>query len=243
MIIDKNSILYNLPEELVRKDLFILDSLRFTIELIDLNYSLFIKELENLSINHGINNREYRKNLIPVFNYCWSIIDNSQRFIKLYKLLPSENNHGLINEISKISPLRNTFQHMDERIEECLLEYDVPFYGAISWEVNLGVENIMHKFFAISGLFLPSVNKDYRIEKKNIPKNEIREIKLQTFIRKGRKLNYEFIKKEIDISEFYVELNGVVKEFENNLEKQFKNQNATLIDWIKRRDIVLRFDF
>ena len=243
MIIDKDSILYNLPRELVRKDLFILDSLRFTIELIDLNYSLFIKELENLSVNHGVNNNEYSKNLIPVFNFCWSIIDNSQRFVKLYKLLPSENNHALIKEISKISPLRNTFQHMDERIEECLLEYDVPFYGAISWEVNLGVENIMHKFFAISGLFLPSVNKDYRIEKKNIPKNKLQEIKLQTFIRTGRKPNLKFTKKEVDISELYLKLNDVVKEFEKNLERQFKNQNATFIDWIKRRDIVLRFDF
>lgn len=242
MIINRDSILYNLPGQLLRKDLFILDSLRFTLELIDQNYSLFIKELNNLSVNHGIKNNEYRKNLIPVFNYCWSIIDNSQRFIKLYKLLPSKNNHALIKEISKITPLRNTFQHMDERIDECLLEYDVPFYGALSWEVNLGVKDTMHKFFAISGLFLPSIDKDYRVEKKNIPKNEIQKITLQTFIRKGTKSNYEFVKKEIDISEFYLDLKNVVKEFESNLETQFKNQNAILVDWIKRRDIVLRFD-
>ncbi len=239
MINKENSPLYYLPAELIRKDLFILDSLRFTIELISQNYSLLENELKDISNNHASRN----KNLIPIFNYSWSIIDNLQRFVKLYKLLPTNNNHALIKELSKVTPLRNTFQHMDERIDECLLEYDMPFYGTISWEINLGRENFLHQFYAISGLYVPIKHKQFKVEKRTVPINELQKITLQTFIRKGRKPNVTYKKREIDLSEMYIELKSIIQKFELNLKEQFEKQNIVGNDWIKRRDILIKIDF
>lgn len=243
MIIEKNSILYNLPKELAIKDLLILDSIRFTIELIDLNYSLLLSELENVSHNFPNSNNNYEKNLIPIFNSCWSIIDNTQRLKQQYKLLPSSDNHNLVKDLSDITSLRNTFQHMDERIEECLLEGEMPFYGVISWEIKLIEGSMMNKFFAISGLYIPRGKLAFQVVKKDIPFNEILDIRLSTFVREGKKPDFAFVKKEISISDLFVKIKSIIENFESNLNNQFINQNATFTDWIKLRDVLLKIEF
>ncbi|PJB56699.1 MAG: hypothetical protein CO098_13515 [Bacteroidetes bacterium CG_4_9_14_3_um_filter_41_19] len=243
MIIEKNSILYNLPKELGIKDLLILDSIRFTIELIDLNYSLLLKELENVSQNFSTSDNKYEKNLIPIFNSCWSIIDNTQRLQKQYRLLPSNDNHNLVHDLSIITPLRNTFQHMDERIEECLIEGEMPFYGVISWEIKLNEGSMMNKFFAISGLYVPRGKLAFKVVKKEIPVNEIMDVRLSTFVKEGKKPDFEFVKKEICISDLFAKIKSIIEKFESNLNNQFIKQNVTNTDWIKLRDVLLKVEF
>lgn len=243
MIIKKDSVLYNLPTGLALKDLLILDSIRFTAELIEYNYSLFFKELENISHKYENNKAEFKKDLIPVFNSCWSIIDNCQRLIKQYKLLPSDNKHSLITKLAYITPLRNTFQHMDERIEECLIEFEMPFYGVISWEVNLNDDEMTQKFFLISGLYIPRGKLDLKIEKKINPLNEIVDIKLETFIRKGRKPNFKYKKVEVNISDLYQQIKSIIMKFEDKLNIQFMEQNAINADWIKSRDVLIKVNY
>ena len=150
---------------------------------------------------------------------------------------------SLIKDILFVNGFRNTFQHIDERIEECLLELDMPFYGMISWEINLGQENTIHKFFALSGLYISRGKLQYRIEKKEIPENKLNDITLQTFVKKGRKPNAEFKKAEINIIKFVDKINLIVSKFERHLEEITKELNFSKVDWIKRRDIILRFDF
>jgi len=243
MIIDKDSILYNLPKEFGIKDLLILDSIRFTLELINSNYSSLKQEIQNITDNHKDPPKTYHKDLIPLFNHCWGIIDNSQRLINLYNLLPSNNNHSLVKDILFIKGFRNTFQHIDERIEECLLELDMPFYGMISWEINLGRSNTMHKFFALSGLYISRGKLQYYIEKKDLPYNKLNNVTLQTFVKKGRKPNIEFKKTEINLSDFIENIKLIVNKFEKHLEQIGEDLNIAKTDWVKRRDIVLRFDF
>jgi len=209
--------------------------------MIDLNYQLLLKELERIS--HNSDDKDFKRNLIPVFNNCWSLIDNCQRLIKQYKLLHSDNEHELIREISYITPLRNTFQHMDERIEECLFESDMPFYGVISWEIKLTEGEMTQKFFLISSLYIPRGKLSHRIEKKTNPMNELVDIKLETFIRKGRKPKVKFEKVEINISKLYNQVISIIKKFEAKLDKNFMEQNAKKTDWIKRRDIMLKINY
>lgn len=241
MIIDKDSFLYNLPTGLAVRDLLIIDSIRFTIEMIDFNYQFLLKDLKKIS--HSSDNNDFRKDLIPVFNYCWSLIDNCQRLIKQYKLLPSDNKHKLINEISYITPLRNTFQHMDERIKECLFESDMPFYGVISWEIKLTADEMTQKFFLISSLYIPRGKLNHTVEKKTNPLNELVDIKLETFIRKGRMPNVKFEKAEVNITRLYSQVISLIKRFEAKLDTCFMEQNARKTDWIKRRDIMLKINY
>ncbi|RIJ45289.1 hypothetical protein D1614_23540 [Maribellus luteus] len=241
MIINKDSCLYNLPAGLALKDLLILDSIRFTIELIEHNYLSLYKELETISFN--FENENYTRNLIPVFNNCWSLIDNCQRLINQYKLLPSDNDHQLIKEISYITPLRNTFQHMDERINECLFEAEMPFYGVVSWEVKLTEGEMTQKFFLISSLYIPRGKLMHRVKKKENPKNILVDISLETFIRKGRKPNVKFEKIDVNITRLFNQIISLIKQFESKLDEVFMNQNATKTDWSKRRDIMLKINY
>ncbi len=98
-------------------------------------------------------------------------------------------------DLLHISRLRNTVQHIDERIDDCLLDFDMPFYGVISWEINLGTENTMHKFFAISGLYIPNGKLQYKIKKKNLSINEF-EKKTEKVLINQDVIKVDWVKKE-----------------------------------------------
>lgn len=240
-LIDKHSIFYKIPIEVIKKELLILDSIRFTIELIDLNYNNLVGELKNATLNHGIANSKYQKDLALMFNHCWSIIDNTQRFIKLIQLLPSENNHRFINRIKHVTNFRHTFQHIDERIEKCFIVNDMPIYGEISWEFNSDSTN---KFYARTGIHIPGSSKILiNTDTINIPKNEIMNIKLETCLRFGKRTNYQFKKEILNISEFMKTLKNIIKNIESDLTLQFNKQNLIPQDWVKRRDIIVKIKF
>ncbi len=242
MLIEKDSILFYLPKNLRIGDLLILDSLRFSIEMIDYNYQNFLEEILKISYRDSKIGKPFKKDIIPIFINCWSVIDNFQRFIKLYQILPSNNNHALIKDLLKINSLRNTFQHLDERIKECLFENEMPFYGVISWEMNFGVDDQMSKFFIISGLFISHKKFVMKIQKSYHPLNEIVNISLQTYVNKGTMKNPIFSKIEFSLSDYLEKARLIIKNFEINLENQFLEQGVTRTNWSKRRDVILKFN-
>ena len=95
----------------------------------------------------------------------------------------------------------------------------------------------------ISSLYIPRGKLSHRIEKKTNPMNELVDIKLETFIRKGRKPKVKFEKVEINISKLYNQVISIIKKFEAKLDKNFMEQNAKKTDWIKRRDIMLKINY
>ena len=144
-----NSVLHFLPKEIDGKQLMIIDSLRFTLEMIDFNYEELIKCLENI-----ITKKE-KKIHYKVFNYAWSIIDNSHRFVRLYKCLkPSED--SLIERLSYLDKFRNAIQHVDKNLEQShvkMLDNRRPIYGAIKWFVSDFEKNKKYSAILTSGIF------------------------------------------------------------------------------------------
>jgi hypothetical protein len=225
MILQENSILRFLPIEINKRDLLVLDSIRFTLEMIEGSWGQLNEQLLTLSIGNQ------KKDLPAVFINVWNIFDNVQRFIKLYELLPSTSKHNVLNSIRKVRDIRNTFAHLDERIDSLLIETNTPFYGALTWEYRNDDTKKIEGLIAISGIHYGTkhncTHSNYD-EANKIVFN----IQLETVDRQN--------KLEINIDELIILLIEVVSNIENSIELITKENNFSRRSWEKIRDITIK---
>ncbi len=226
MLPKENSILRLLPFSLDKRQLLILDSIRFTLEMIDYSNNML---KEKLRITSKGKNRQH--DLPELFTYAWNIVDNSKRFYSLYKKLPSVNNHRNIENLDFLRTFRNTYQHLDQRIDESILSNEKPIYGSLKWQFNDVETNKTVYNLAISGINLGTKGHNIYPEGKSKSKNEIDNIIIETVDAKGMR--------EIDLSELYLNIVDITDKLEIQLNEQFEIQNAIAVDWKKRRDIIL----
>lgn len=128
MILQEVSIFYYLPQELGRRNLLLLDTLRFSLEIIDYNWN----QLYNTLLSYSEGNINLKKRAV-LLNYAWMVIDSVDRFSRLYEKLPSEFCCNVLSSTTQIRAFRNTFAHIDERIDEVFIKTHTPFFGSLSW--------------------------------------------------------------------------------------------------------------
>jgi hypothetical protein len=219
-LISKDSILKNLPPNLNRKEILVLDSLRFLFEMIDSSF----ENLENRIIE--LSRQETKRNVPEIFGYAWSIIDNSVRVVNVAKQLPWEYPEQILGHLNYIKEFRNTFQHLDERIDASLLDTQSPFLGVISW-THLNQENGRVKFCQlISGNLIIGPNAKQTIPDLTTSDSELTNIHLHTVNRK--------VRIQTDLEDLMRNLKKLVIEFET----RFKNLVSH--DWSKRQDIYIQ---
>lgn len=225
-IMQQNSILKHLPA-INERHLLILDSIRFTIEIIEYSFN----KLENslLSFSKSKTKQDYIS--ISMFMYAWTILDTTRRFIRLYKTLPSNHGHANINIIEYVDSFRNTYQHLDERIDESLINSKKPFYGYLKWVYSNSESKKVENYMAISGLYY-SENSEFIVGTYNEDKI-IDEIILETVNKIG--------KTEVNLSKLFNEIKSVVESLENELEIQTKENKLQQYDWKHMRDIIFHF--
>ena len=224
MLLKKSSVLRRLPL-LQEKQLLILDSLRFTIDIVDYNY----KQLYSGVL--GISENKKQKIHPQIFHYTWSILDNIRRFIRLYKLLATDNNYALIAPIEYVNSPRNTYQHLDERIDESLIDSRQPFYGSLKWTFHDKISKEAYKIAAISGILYGNPGK-VEFDQFN-DSCTIENIYLETVDRKQ--------KTEINISQLYLDFKGVVWDLEKSIESKISEHKLELNNWTSRQDIIMKF--
>lgn len=224
MILKPTSPLNFIPTELGHERFMLLDSLRFTLEMIDYNYEQLLKNLE-FSSNGTMKNHN------RIFNYSWSLIDHSYRFYKLYKKLNSSEN-SIITKLKYIEKFRNTIQHLDERVYETILKNNRPIYGTIKCVINDVKKNEVYSLILVSGIF-NSENITFSQHAQTGYKEFINDIFLETDTKKKDDTN------EINLSELIVHISEIISQLESNLEKTIKTYNLKLNNWEKLKDIVL----
>ena len=193
--------------------------------MIDHAYERMFERINDLSSSSN------EKNYPALYSYCWSIIDSTRRLIRLYKTLPSESNHSQIKIIEYINSPRNTFQHLDERIEESLIDSRQPFYGILKWVFNNPISGKTENHIAISGI-LYTEKHDFKIGTYN-DKQIIEDLILVTVDRKE--------KIEINLSKLMTDITLVIDNLEGHLIEQFKINNHQSMCWKSRRDVFLKY--
>lgn len=220
-LIDEKSILKNLPLGLGPKETLIFDSIRFLLEMIDFSYGKLLAVLLRISKGEA-------RNVPETFGYVWSIVDNSNKVLNICKKLPWEFPDQLFGHIYYIKEFRNTFQHLDERIDESLLKTQSPFLGVITWTYLDLVTRKFELIQLISGNLIHGPNAEQSVPNLEHSNNELNLINLHTVSRRGDKI-------KCDINQLICDLEKIVQEFE----ERFKKHGFIPIDWSKRQDVVI----
>lgn len=139
-------ILNNIPIELNRKDVFILEGIRYAYSIIQLSYEKLYTELYKASKTIGDEINLSSLSYYEIFKEAWSVIDFSWKLRNLIMQIDhpnevEEKKDSAVNEndilnidfFTKIRDFRNTFQHLDERISEIIVQQNASVWGNISW--------------------------------------------------------------------------------------------------------------
>lgn len=130
MILSDNSLIKN-PSVIFNKELVVtLNAIRYSVEICELSYLRLIGLLSRITDkkNNSVQDYEFSE----IYLEAWSIINNS---VVLRKVLNAhfeiDLNAPVLDEINKAIHLRDSYQHIDERIKQVLAEKDFPVFGAL----------------------------------------------------------------------------------------------------------------
>ncbi|MEJ7676996.1 MAG: hypothetical protein WKG06_03800 [Segetibacter sp.] len=59
-----------------------------------------------------------------------------QRLDEIYKKYPQQIELTLFKNVSEIKFFRHSYQHLEDRIKEIIIDKRLPVFGAIKWGVN-----------------------------------------------------------------------------------------------------------
>ncbi|MFP9097624.1 hypothetical protein ACLI09_01100 [Flavobacterium sp. RHBU_24] len=226
-LIETSSPLKRLPKEIGRKDILIFDSLRFTCEIIEHAHHQLMANI--LELSYGTSN----KHLPSVFGYAWSIIDQTVRLSNICKRLPWEKENEIVGHLSYLKDFRNTYQHLDERIQKALLENELPFYGVISWVYKTKNTLKFELCQLVSGNWISGRAAQQTVPEINLESPEIIDLLLHTVNRKGEIINVNLENVIEDVKSLVVEIENRFRDFCEKNEFQF-------IDWSARQDVFFR---
>jgi hypothetical protein len=216
MLFKTDSIFNKIPANLNQRQIFLLEGIRFCANSISLSFEKLYDEIFYIS-----HNSLKEESSTIIFKEAWSQIDTTYRLTNLIKSFAGNSDlskvkpGGNFEYLLKAKPFRNSFQHIDERIDEILLELNAPIWGNISW---LKTENKdLVKSFVISA---GHPRDDF--ENKIINPLELHLIDIVDFI------TIESVQKKfqepilsINLSELYRRTKLVIEKISSDLESQF----------------------
>jgi hypothetical protein len=203
---------------LTPKQVLVFNGIRYSIDICDFAFDRLVENLYKISFP--------QEKLIPafplVFSDVWTLINNATIFYKIVTgLFGIDKNDPIFDKINGIEFLRNSHQHIDERIDEILLEKELPIYGSLSWYAQMEPDSTDGKIITIeSGTITHrqsiksnTVNPAGRTNDK-----KINDIDFSMVV----KINKVYEVKTIKVNELMTDLGLIVKHFEGQLSDQLK---------------------
>lgn len=217
MYITENSIFYKIPNSLNRKQSLILEGIRYSYNMMILSYEELYNDLLERSKE---NNNEPLKPFYSAFRNVWSIIDSASRLENL--LAELDGGEKNIPPLNLARELRNTFAHIDEKINQVMVDNNVTVWGEIKW-IYVVNKNEVSSNILVSGKpinkfkanFLTPLNE----QQYKTPINSII-LKSVSANRVGKNVNTEHL---INISELIEKSEKLIRELETQAYNNLKN--------------------
>jgi hypothetical protein len=153
LLIPDNSVFNRVPLSLDRRQVFLLEGIRYSANAIGIAYERLYHEVEAISAS-VTTQRLPQGGFYSIFNEAWSVIDSSHRFgIMVSALCNGPGKYSTLKSYPSLlsaKALRNTFHHIDERIDEQILPLNAPVLGTLSW-IQLVEKNLLRVFSLIAG--------------------------------------------------------------------------------------------
>lgn len=233
MIIDRESYFRFPPKNLKPEQVIVFNAITFSIDICELTFQRLNVELIEFSKLPKSENENYPR----IFADVWTIISNATIFLNLItRYFDVNQNEVVLNELNKAKRLRNSYQHIDERITEILTLNDLPIYGALSWVRNVPNSNKMQQFILYSGVFTnhkESIGGQISTPRKEEKTNEIDGILFESITKSGKN---KFPKILISINKLMLDINNLIDHFEKQLTEQL-----SINDKIKRHNTNIFF--
>jgi hypothetical protein len=216
MMISQTSYLRTPPTKLTSKQVLIFNGIRYSIDICDLAFDRLTDNLYKFSFP--------KEKLVPafpiVFSDVWTIINNATIFYNIVtKHFGIDKDDPIFEKIKGIEFLRHSQQHIDERINEVLLEKELPIYGSLSWYAQIQPDSMDGKIIMIdSGTIThrrsiksSTVNPAGKLNNKRI-----NDIEFSMVIKSNKKFEVKAFK----INELIVDLGLIINHFEGQLTEQ-----------------------
>lgn len=227
MLLSEKSYIKN-PSIIFNKELVVLlNAIRYSVEICELSYLRLTGLLSKITDKKEKNIDDYE--FSEIYSEAWSIINNS---VILRKLLNAhfeiDMKDTILTEINKAVQLRDSYQHIDERIKQVLAEKDFPVFGTLSWFKRYPNSNKAIFCSAYSGSFtnkkIPKVNFSNKRDQ-NLD-NSIQKIELTNVVREKRGNKQErFYESTIQISKLIYDLTDIMQHIEEGLKFAFPDIN------------------
>lgn len=223
MILSDNSLIKN-PCVTFNKELVVsLNAIRYSVEICELSYLRLTGLLSKMTDkkNNSVQDYEFSE----IYLEAWSIINNS---VVLRKVLNThfgiDLNAPVLKEINKAIHLRDSYQHIDERIKQVLAEKDFPVFGSLRWLKCY--PNSKKAIYCSTYSGSVTSKKKLKItvsnEKDENPENNIQKIELTNIVRlKAKNKSDKYIESTIHISKLIYDLNDIMEHIEEGLKNKY----------------------
>ncbi|MBL1232112.1 MAG: hypothetical protein COA31_005300 [Flavobacteriales bacterium] len=173
-----------------------------------------------------ISQRDYPE----IFLDVWSLINNSVIFYKVSsREFNLKNEEPYFQEILKAKSLRDSNQHIDERLSQVLKTENYPIYGSLSWKKRYSENGEIKVSTIYSGLFTHRNKVSMTLT--NSVEDEldefIQQIEFTGIARKGIRPDFYFEEQKISINKLVQDLKWWTNHFDQQLENQLKNFDLT----------------
>ncbi len=220
MTIDRNSHFRFPPKKLKPEQVIVFNAITYSVDICDITYARLYKELIKFSKNPSNENENYPK----IFADVWSILNNASIFLNLIERhFDIDKDEEYLVELKKAKNLRNSNQHIDERISEVFTFEDLPIYGSLSWIRNIPETNKFQQFMLYSGVFTnhkKSFGGQMITPNKVFEENEITEIIFESVTKKNK---IEFPQVTVSIKKLILDIQNWIQHFEIQLDEQLKD--------------------
>ena len=230
ILIDTNSILLKPAKETERESLIRIDFARYQLEVLeDLYIRLFDVLDQSINSNTVLKNKSF-----VLVNYAWQIIETANTFKRIMnKMFPSYTEFDA-DMWDQIRLIRNTNQHIEERMS-LFVEEKEPHFGYLTARyINQETEK-EEIYISVIGLMINNVdfNTSVPLEETNLHFKNITSTTLNSIGANGEKYIIELLLLFEDLRKIKNYLESIVHDsiFQNGLEP---------FDWSNRKDFSVR---
>jgi hypothetical protein len=218
MIISPTSYLRTPPKILTPKQVLVFNGIQYSIDICDFAFARLTDNLYKFSFPQD--------KLVPafpvLFSDAWTIINNATIFYKIVtNLFGIDKGDPIFEKIRGIELLRNSQQHVDERIDEVLLEKDLPIYGSLSWYAQIEPNSMNGKIITIESGTITHKKSIKSTGVNPMGKGNDKVINEIEFSMVAN-INKQYAIKTIKLNELMTDLNLIINHFERQLDDQLK---------------------
>ena len=218
MIIGENSYLRFPPRKLNAEQTTIFNAITYSVDICDVCYNRLYANLAGLTNNPQPNKLIYAE----IFSDAWSIINSSTIFLNLINRYFKQTDNKCLIEIRKAKKLRNSNQHIDERIGEVYSSKNLPIYGSLTWRHN--IENSKECMLSLlsAGVFTHHNEYNASITPGKSNGEEVENITFRSIAREKD----DFTELEVCVNQLIKELEEYIFRIENSFVIQIENQKG-----------------